>query len=101
MTPSTCTTKETSMPSFDLPDSRDLRTAPQLAPLALLDAALLTADQALRLEHYQLRSPNPHDLDEPPESLLAVLLAERIRELHALVAAYITNAHRACQDIPF
>lgn len=89
------------MPSFDLPDSRDLRKAPQLAPLALLDAALLMVDQALRLEHSHLRVAHPPELDEPPETLLSVLLAERVRELHALVTAYVTSMHQACQDIPF
>ena len=90
------------MPCFELPDCRDLRKAPQLGPLALLDAALLVVDQALRLEHSQLRSHTcPLDSDNSPEVLLAALLAERIRELRALIAAHLTNLHHAGQDIPF
>ena len=58
-------------------------------------------DQALRLEHSHLRVAHPPDLDEPSETLLAALIAERVRELHALVAAYVTSTHQACQDIPF
>jgi hypothetical protein len=33
--------------------------------------------------------------------LLAALLAERIRELRALIAAHLTNVRHAGQDIPF
>jgi hypothetical protein len=90
------------MPCFELPDCRDLREAPQLATLALLDAALLVVDQTLRLEHSELKAQAyPLPPDNSPEVLLAALLAERIRELRALIAAHLTNVRHAGQHIPF
>ena len=92
------------MTRLDLPDVFDLRRAPELGALALLDAALVVADEALHLEHAALdrilRRPDP---ERPREVIVAALLAARLRELRALVAAYVAASRGpdCCDEIPF
>jgi hypothetical protein len=92
------------MTALDFPDSIDLRVAPELGALALLDAALVVADHALHVEHAELDAALRRlDPDRPPEFFIAALLAGRLRELRTLVAAYIVAVRRAgcCDDLPF
>jgi hypothetical protein len=73
-----------------LPTPAQLRAAPELAALALLDAALVTAEEALLAHH-----PGLGDLDgvlhgerAPPEASLVPILVARFDELHHLLARY-------------
>jgi len=87
-----------------VPESFELRTAPELGPLALLDVALVVADQALRLEHAQLDDIfRDRDHERPPDTLVAALLTQRFRELRSLVAFYSAAArHTHIPDrLPF
>lgn len=88
------------MTRLELPDTIDLSVAPELGPLALLDASLVVADQALRLEHTDLQHAlRHHDPNRPPEVLVASLLTARLRELRSLLAIYVVAVRR--DDIPF
>lgn len=73
-----------------IPTPALLRAAPQLAALAILDAALLTAEEAL-LAHY----PSLGELDAtlhaeraPPDGCLVPVLVARFDELHHLLDRY-------------
>ncbi len=88
------------MTRMELPDTIDLSVAPELGALALLDASLVVADQALRLEHAELEHAlRRHDPNRPPEALVASLLTERFRELRSLLGIYVVAVRR--DDIPF
>jgi hypothetical protein len=73
-----------------LPTPAQLRAAPELAALALLDAALVTAEEALLAHH-----PGLGDLDDklhgeraPPDGSLVPILVARFDELHHLLGRY-------------
>ena len=73
-----------------LPDFVDLGDAPQLGPIALLQAALNVTRTALDLHHTSVDSVREAILYEPycPATLLAQLLSDRCRELCDLLACY-------------
>ena len=84
-----------------LPTPGQLRTAPQLAALAILDAALVTAEEALLAHH-----PEVEDLDRilhgeraPPNGSLVPILVSHFDELHYLLGRYYT-AVRAGLAVP-
>jgi hypothetical protein len=90
-----------------LPTHAQLRAAPQLAALAILDAALLTAEEAL-LAHHPARDDFDGDLhgpSPPPDHLLAAILVARLDELHHLLGRYNvavrTSLRAANDDFPF
>lgn len=88
------------MNTLDFPESHQLRKAPQLASLTLLDAALVVAQQSLLIQHPDIYVRSPER--QPPEIRVATLLVERLRELHAMLALYRTTAqHAADEDIPY
>lgn len=92
------------MRSLELPDSIDLRTAPELGSLALLDAALIIAAETLRLEHADLGAVlQQADIRRPPDALIAALVAERCREMRALLRMYAAAVRRlhSADDLPF
>jgi len=93
------------MNTLELPQSRHLRRAPHLASLALLDAAIVITEQALRVEHTELDydvAAKALEKQHPPELRIAALVVDRLRELHALIAIYRDGARRACDDeIPY
>jgi hypothetical protein len=73
-----------------LPTPAQLRAAPQLAALAILDAALVTAEEALLAHH-----PDLGDLDgvlhggrAPPDGALVPILVAHFDELHHLLGRY-------------
>lgn len=77
------------MITIHLPDSYDLRLAQERGVLALLDAALVVADQALHVEYPYLKfALNPDDLERPPDLVTAHLLVNRIRELQGLLGLH-------------
>lgn len=97
------------MTPIHLPESLDLRAAQQRGVLALLDAALFVADQALRVEHPDLQSALDPALPEPPvDTMAAFFLAHRIRDLRSLLLLYGAAVDRTrneadddYDDIPF
>jgi hypothetical protein len=89
------------------PDPRELLQNPELASLALLRAALDTADCVLNLEYADLDAvlfrPN---IERHPELLIAAVLTERFRETRQLLDMYVaaTRRHRGDDtddDLPF
>lgn len=93
--------------SAPIPTPALLRAAPQLAALAILDAALLTAEEAL-LAHY----PRLGEIDAilhgeraPPDGCLVPVLVARFDELHHLLGRYHAAVHTALaapdDDFPF
>jgi hypothetical protein len=92
------------MTQMELPDTIDLAVAPELGALALLDAALVVADHALHIEHIDLDDIlRRRDFERPPDAIVAVLLAQRFRELRSLLALYTAAVQRigGGGDIPF
>jgi hypothetical protein len=97
------------MISTSLPTPAQLRAAPQLAALAILDAALVTAEEML-LAHHPARDNLDGDLDGTEGtsslegSLVAVLIA-RFDELHHLLGRYYAAVRAALlaanDDFPF
>ena len=90
-----------------LPTPAQLRAAPQLGALAILDAALVTAEEVL-LAHY----PNLGDLDgtlageRPPlDGDLVPILIAHFDELRHLLGRYRVTVWMACltqnDDFPF
>lgn len=73
-----------------LPDFVDLGDAPQLGPIALLQAALNVTRAALDLHHTSVGSVREAILYEPhcPATLLAQLVSDRCRELCDLLVCY-------------
>lgn len=90
-----------------LPTPALLRAAPQLASLALLDAALLTAEEML-LAHHPAREDfdgDVHGPSPPPDRMLAAILVARCDDLHHLLGRYYAAVQRSLltpnDDIPF
>ena len=78
------------MITTEIPSARELRVTPERAALALLAAALSTAEETLLACH-----PGIDDLDTiemgrapAPEDTLAYLLVARFRDVHDLLDAY-------------
>lgn len=74
----------------EIPSARELRATPERAALALLSAALSTAEETLLARH-----PEIDELDTPdgghaplPADTLAYLLVARFHDLHDLLDAY-------------
>jgi hypothetical protein len=87
------------MIAVPLPESSDLRVARQRGVLALLDAALLVADQALRVEHPDFQTAlNPAVPDPPPDVTAAFFLVHRIRDLRSLLLVYGAAVRRNQDD---
>jgi hypothetical protein len=91
--------------SADLPPLLLLRAAPHLAALAILHAALLTAENVL-LAHYPDLDFDG-DLDRPPataDAFLVPILVARLDELRHLLERYdaaVRAALLAPDDFPF
>jgi hypothetical protein len=90
-----------------IPTAQDLRAAPELAALAVLDAALVTAEEMLLAYH-----PAVDDLvgtfqghTPPLRCAIAAILVARFVELHELVGWYrlVNKPSRdsAADDFPF
>jgi hypothetical protein len=90
-----------------IPTPAQLRAAPQLAALAILDAALVTAEEVLLAHH-----PALDDLDGalygdslPPDGALVPILIARFDELHHLLGRYHVAVRSsllaANDDFPF
>ncbi len=89
-----------------LPTPAQLRAAPQLAALAILDAALVTAEEALLAHH-----PHIGDLDSflhgeraPPVDGLVPILVAHFDELHHLLGRYhaaVRAGLASTDDFPF
>lgn len=90
-----------------LPTPAQLRAAPQLAALALLAAALVTAEEVLLAHH-----PDLGDLDgllrgdrAPPHGCLVPILVAHLDELHYLLGRYHAAVQAALlapnDDFPF
>jgi hypothetical protein len=89
-----------------VPTPAQLRAAPQLAALAILDAALVTAEEALLAHH-----PGLGDLDgflhgdrAPPDGVLVPILVAHFDELHHLLGRYhaaVREGLAAPDDFPF
>lgn len=65
-----------------------LRLDPELATLAILDAALQASRAALIAEHPDARCLDDHQEQIPPVVILASLVVARAKELRALLAHY-------------
>jgi hypothetical protein len=96
------------MITIQLPDSYDIRRAHERGVLALLDAALVVADQILHVEYPYLKfALNPDDPERPPDLVTAHLLVNRIRELQSLLGLHgaavraMRHENEAEDDIPF
>lgn len=79
----------------DLPSTDHLCQAPQLASLAVLQAALRLATQVLDIQHPEIGAlPDlAADGDSAVDSILAQLIVDRCRELSELVTCYRLNLH--------
>lgn len=100
--------------SLAIPTPALLRVAPEMAALAILHAALLTAEEAL-LAHspalgeldaipYGERAPPEHGERAPPEDCLVPVLVARFHELRYLLGRYQavqTALHDPDNDFPF
>lgn len=89
------------MTALELPDCSDLRHAPELALLALIDSALLVATEALRLEYPGIEASQLRRVEHAPHVLLAFLLLERFRELRFLLANYHAVVRHDSDGLPF
>jgi hypothetical protein len=70
-----------------LPTPTQLRAAPQLSALVILDAALVTAEEVLLALHPALDSAFLAERGPPDDALVPVLIA-RFDELHHLLGRY-------------
>ena len=95
------------MSTTSIPTPAQLRAAPELAALAILDAALITAEEALLAHH-----PDIGDLDgilhgerAPPDDSLVPILVAYFDELHYLLGRYHLAVRAALlapnDDFPF
>lgn len=94
------------MSSTAIPTPTLLRIAPHLGALAILDAALVTAEEVLLAHH-----PALHDLDAilhgeraPPDGSLVPILIAHFDELRHLLGRYrvdVQTALLADDDFPF
>jgi hypothetical protein len=100
------------MSTTAIPTIAQLRSAPQLAALAILDAALVTAEEALLAHHPVLDNLDEAVYDavrcrDPPslDGALVPVLVARFDELHHLLGRYhlaVRNAQIAQNDdFPF
>jgi hypothetical protein len=89
------------MSTTAIPTPAELRTAPELAALAILGAALITAEEALLAHHPDLGELDGILLGErpPPDGSLVPILVARFDELHYLLGRY-HNAVRAARLAP-
>ncbi len=95
--------------TFDLlPAPRELMCNPELASLALVRAAIDTANRVLNLEYVDLGAVlvRRHDIERHPEILIAAVLSQRFGETRQLLDMYIaaTRRHRGDEcddDLPF
>ena len=73
------------VPSYDR-----ISADPELASLAVLDAALVASRNSLQAHLPELGDPSPwHEVGLPePETLLAVFILERVSELRELLGHY-------------
>lgn len=84
------------------PDGSDLRAAPELAILAVLDAALAIATETLRAEHPGLDAAGQRrGVEHAPHVLLAYLLLRRFPELRGLLANYRDAVRPDSGGLPF
>ena len=90
-----------------IPTPVELRAAPELAALAILAAALITAEEALLAHH-----PDIGDLDgilhgerAPPDGFFVPILVAHFDELHYLLGRYRAAVRKdlftPIDDIPF
>lgn len=96
---------KSSTPGARWPRTDDLAFAPELAPLALLEAALAITVQALLAHNPALLSRCPH-LRDAPRVAAALDLILRCGEMHDLLAAYRDGLlcepdSTGTDDIPF
>jgi hypothetical protein len=89
-----------------IPPPALLRAAPHLAALAILDAALLTAEEVLLAHHPALDIDGIlHGERAPPDGSLVPLLIAHFDELRHLLGRYAIDVRRALlaadDDIPF
>jgi hypothetical protein len=90
-----------------LPTPAQLPAAPQLAALAILDAALVTAEEALLAHDTGLGGLDGglHGERAPPESSLGPILVAHFDELHYLLGRYHAAVRAALlaptDDFPF
>jgi hypothetical protein len=90
-----------------IPTPAQLRVAPQLAALAILDAALITAEEALLAHHPVLDELDVilHGDPPPPDGCLVPILIAHFDELHHLLgryqAAVRTSLLAVSNDFPF
>ncbi len=95
------------MITLALPTPAQLRAAPQLAALAILDAALVTAEEALLAHHPDLGDLDsaPHGKRAPPDGSLVPTLVAHFDELHYLLGRYHVAVRAALlapnDDFPF
>jgi hypothetical protein len=73
-----------------IPTPAQLRAAPQLAALAILDAALLTAEESLLAHHHHLGDLDTilHGERAPPQDSLVPILVAHFDALHHLLGRY-------------
>ena len=71
-----------------LPTLAQLRAAPELAALVILDAALVTAEETLLAHHPGADVDGDLPGDAPPDGALAAVLVARFDELHHLLGRY-------------
>lgn len=89
---------------IELPESAELRCAQEGGVLALLDAALVVAEQALRAEHPAIDPGFPLDASElPSDTITAILLIRRMYDLRRLLSLYAAAARNPpdYEDLPF
>lgn len=89
------------LPSLELPEPGDLRPAPQLAVITVLDATLAATTAALEARHRELDlrcwTPNADD-----DVRLAAAIVAAASSLRLLLAEYDTATHiRTFNEIPF
>jgi hypothetical protein len=90
----------------EIPAARELRTTPERAALALLSAALATAEETLLACHPALDDLDTLDLGRvpAPEDTLAYLLVARFHDVHDLLDGYRRSRQRPrspASDFPF
>jgi hypothetical protein len=84
--------------SIDMPDPRVLRYFPEAPTLAVLDAALVAVELALREEHPTVDDvPLDPEHDVPPSLVTAHLIVTRTIELRDLLHLYAAAVRRAVQ----
>ena len=76
-----------------LPSTDHLCQSPQLASLAVLQAALRLASQVLDIQHPELGALCDLAPDGDTDSILAQLIIDRCRELSELITCYHVTLH--------